>query len=275
MEYTGQPLKLEFTCTASDLEIHGLTCSGDEQCPVYLELVHVERAGTRIFLTGNIHTEAATFRSILLGSRDDGKSWSEPFERIPGAGLDQVQFIDFETGWISGQILGSPSRDPFFLLTSDGGLTWRRRPVFSEPGPGSIEYFWFDNRHSGTLLIDRLVSGENGVRYALYETMTGGSTWALRQVSADPIRLKHRGAGPNPDWRIRADRATASYRLETHRSGAWKTVAAFAVSLRECRPPEPKPDAEPPPSPPDAGPDETAPPPAAPRKPPSLRGKPR
>ncbi len=43
--------------------------------------------------TGNIHTEAATFRSILLGSRDDGKSWSEPFERLRGGTLEILRGI--------------------------------------------------------------------------------------------------------------------------------------------------------------------------------------
>jgi len=274
MEYVGKPLKLEFACTADDLQSHGLSCNGDERCPVYLELVNVERVGTRIFVTGNIHTEAATFRSVLLGSLDDGKTWSEPFERIPGAGLDQVQFIDFETGWVSGQILGSPSRDPFFVLTNDGGLTWRRRPIFSESRPGSIEYFWFDNRNSGTLLIDRLQTDENGVRHALYETMTGGDTWAIRQVSATPIPLRRRGAGPNPGWRVRADGPTSSYRIETRRDGVWKTVAAFAISLGECRAPEPKLDDTPPPPPAQVQPEESASPPPGPRKPPTLRKKP-
>ncbi len=274
MEYTGKPLKLEFACSADDLQTSGLSCNGDEHCPVYLELVNVEHVGTRLFVTGNIHTEAATFRSVLLGSADDGKTWTEPFERIPGAGLDQVQFIDFETGWISGQLLGSPARDPFFVLTNDGGRTWRRRPIFSEPKPGSIEYFWFENRNSGTLLIDRLQADENGARHVLYESMTGGDTWALRQVSASPIPLKRRGAGPNPDWRVRPDGPTKSYRIEARRDGAWRTVAAFLVTLGECRAPEPALADTPPPTPVEVKPEETAPRPQAPRTPPTLRKKP-
>lgn len=274
MEYTGKPLRLEFACTAEDLHVSGLTCANDERCPLYLELVNLERVGTRIFITGNIHTESATFRSVLLGSTDDGRTWTEPFERIPGAGLDQVQFIDFENGWISGQLLTSPARDPFFLLTTDGGRTWRRRPIFSEPKPGSIEYFWFDTRSSGVLLIDRLQTDENGARHALYETMTGGDTWAIRQVSGTPIPLKRKGGGPNPDWRVRADGPTKSYRIEHRVESSWRAVAAFQVSMGECRAPEPKQSDAPPPETAQPPAEEPPPPPSTPRTPPSLKKKP-
>ena len=56
--------------------------------------------------------------------------WTEPQARIPSSGLDQIQFIDFQNGWISGANLQSAPRDPFFCITTDGGKTWRQRDHF-------------------------------------------------------------------------------------------------------------------------------------------------
>ena len=49
--------------------------------------------------------------AILLASDDGGKTWTEPVPRLRAAALDQIQFIDLQTGWISGQ-----------NLSADGGL---------------------------------------------------------------------------------------------------------------------------------------------------------
>jgi hypothetical protein len=76
------------------------------------------------------------------------------------SGLDQIQFFDFENGWISGANLQSAPRDPFLLITTDGGKSWRPRPIFEESRVASIERFWFESRKLGTLLIDaRLDNG--------------------------------------------------------------------------------------------------------------------
>jgi photosystem II stability/assembly factor-like uncharacterized protein len=44
------------------------------------------------------------------------------------AGLDRIQFIDFENGWVSGEVQHPLPRDPFLLATTDGGKTWQRAP---------------------------------------------------------------------------------------------------------------------------------------------------
>ena len=80
------------------------------------------------------------------------------------SGLELIQFIDFETGWIGGESLGSVPRDPFFLLTHDGGKTWYSRPVYGELREGAVDYFRFDSKTHGTLWIDRSQSGETGNR---------------------------------------------------------------------------------------------------------------
>src|SRR5207244_658934 len=109
-----------------------LSCSESEPCPVFLELADFEQVGARIFLTGNLHTATTTIESILLASEDDGKTWTEAAPRIAMAGLDRIQFIDFETGWISGQIQQTQPRDPFFLISHDGGKIWRKQPVWGD-----------------------------------------------------------------------------------------------------------------------------------------------
>jgi hypothetical protein len=250
LTYAGSPLRLEYECADQDMQASGLHCTADEPCRVYLELVAVEPVGARLFLAGNLHTESVTLQSILLASADTGKTWSEPFERIRGASLDRIQFYDYETGWASGQVVQPLPRDPFLLLTTDGGATWRRRPVFSENRPGAIDRLQFDTRTNGTLWIDRTQSGEAGAVYERYESVTGGESWTLREALNRPPSAPAGAPPRDSGWRFRAERATQSYRLERSGQGGWQLVAAFSIPAGECRPvlkplPEPPPEPEP------------------------------
>jgi photosystem II stability/assembly factor-like uncharacterized protein len=231
LENTGKPMLVPFECTPGDSEAAALTCTEQEPCPVFLELSGVEAVGNRIFVSGNLHTANATLYSILLATEDAGKIWSEAHPRIRFAALDQVQFIDFENGWISGANLLSTPRDPFFLLTTDGGKTWRERPIYDESRPGVIERFWFDSRTSGTMLVDARY--EN--RHELYETMTGGESWSLRQASANPIPFPRNKGGASNSWRLHADGPANSYFLERSQGEHWQKVASFLVNIGKCK----------------------------------------
>ena len=107
-------MRVPFECTQADTQAAGLSCSEEEPCAVFLELSNVDSAGNKIFLAGNLHTSTTTLYSILLASEDAGKSWMEPHPRVRFAGLDQIQFIDFQNGWISGANLQSTPRIRFF-----------------------------------------------------------------------------------------------------------------------------------------------------------------
>jgi len=269
MEYAGKPIKIPFDCSEEIIQKFGMTCTEKDPCPVYAEIAGFQPLGEKLFLTGNFHNGATTMFSLFLVSSNGGRTWSEPVERIPMAGLDRVLFFDLETGWASGHILQALPRDPFFLLTTDGGNNWRRRPVFSEPRIGAVEKFWFESRTAGAMLFDRVQGADTG-RYERHETMTGGDTWMIREVSSKPLTL--RGAKDvvaTPDWRLRAD-ASGTHVMERREGTRWQRVAAFFVKVAECRPDFAP--LEPPPPPEPATPAEPAAPPAPrPAKPPALR----
>jgi len=238
LENTGKPMRVVPGCKADDLATLGLSCSQDEPCSVFLELADVELVGSRLFVSGNLHTASVTLESILLASDDLGKTWAEPFARIPSASLENIEFIDFEAGWISGQIVQALPKDPFFLLTTDGGKNCHRSSLSGESRVGSIEHFHFESRSAGTLEVDKIQAGENGMRYELYETMTGGESWMLRQVNAKPIPWKFSKL-PVKAWRVRADAGSKTYRLEHQQGERWQTAASFLVSVGDCKSPEP------------------------------------
>ncbi|HXB66717.1 MAG TPA: hypothetical protein VNY05_00620 [Candidatus Acidoferrales bacterium] len=234
LENTGKPMLVGFQCSEEDVRSGGLACSEDDPCQIYLELAVTASAGNRIFAAGNIHAEAATLYSVLLGSEDSGRTWREVHERIRGAGLDHIQFIDAENGLVNGLSPSPLPQDPFLLITHDGGKSWRPSAIFSEPRLGSIVQVYFDGPKTGSLIIDRGL-GSDGDRYELYESQDGGDSWGIRQTSVKPLRLKS-GAAANPDWRIRADAATKSFHIE-HRGGQrWISEAAFSVKLGICKP---------------------------------------
>ena len=231
-------------CGDPEITEFGLECTVKDSCSIYLELAGIEQAGGRLFLSGNFHTGSATLWSLLLASEDEGRTWTEPHPRLRGAALDDIQFVDAETGWVSGHIAGALPRDPFLLKTTDGGKTWRRVPVFEESGYGAIDAFRFDSRASGVLYLQR--RGEPRQRYQRWETQNGGDTWTLREAGPKPFPpLKPRRSG----WRIRTDARARMYFVERMNEKTWTAVARFPVRFGECRPaPEPAepPDAAPP-----------------------------
>ena len=238
LENSGQPMLLPFHCTEDDVQWAGLSCPADEPCPVYLELAAVESGVPlgpgRIFAVGNIHSSAVTLYSVLLASEDAGHTWREAHERIRGASLDRIQFLDAELGWTSGQALSPLPQDPFLLLTSDGGKTWRQRVIFSESRVGFIQQFHFGAKDSGSLIVDRGPGSEGG-RYELYESPDGGESWTIRETSDRLLRLKPSPVAPS-EWRSRADGPTQSFHLERRQGERWVSVAAFSVKLGACQP---------------------------------------
>jgi photosystem II stability/assembly factor-like uncharacterized protein len=232
LENNGKPMRVLYECTAADTQAAGLGCSEEDPCPVYLELANVEAVGSKLFVTGNIHTPMATLYSVLLASNDSGNTWTEPHPRLRSSGLDQIQFFDFQNGWISGANLTSAPRDPFLLITTDGGKTWSEHPIFEETRVAAIESFWFESAASGTLLIDARL--DNGKR-ELYETRTGGESWVIRQTSESAIRLPKEKQAGAPGWRVRTDAATHSYVIEKSENNRWQKTASFLVNIASCK----------------------------------------
>jgi photosystem II stability/assembly factor-like uncharacterized protein len=231
----GKPMGVPFRCTEEDIHSAGLTCSEQDPCPVYLELAAVVSTGIRIFATGNIHTSTATLYTILLGTEDNGQTWREVHERVRGAGLDHLQFADVESGWTSGLSFAPLPQDPFLLLTTDGGKSWRPHAIFNESRFGSIHQFFFEDKKSGSLVIDH-GPGSADDRYELFETNDGGETWNIRETSVKEIRIKRAPLTPNSDWRVRADGPTKSFHLEHRQGQKWTSLAAFRVDLGACKP---------------------------------------
>lgn len=227
LENSGKPMRVAYECTAADTQAAGLGCSEDDPCSVYLELANVEAVGGKLFVTGNLHTPMATLYSILLASDDDGKTWTEPHERIRQAGLDQIEFVDPQFGWISGADLQGSPRDPFFLITTDGGKTWREKKVFDEDRVAAILSFDFSDRSIGSLSIDARLDGG---KIESYRTSDGGETWVFMPVSGDGFSKRKPSVS-----HVRADGVTHSYVIEQFENSRWQKVASFLVNIASCK----------------------------------------
>jgi hypothetical protein len=234
---SGQPIAVAFHCSEEDILWAGMVCSAKEPCPVYLEISAVGSAGERIFAAGNIHSSAITLYSVLLSSDDDGHTWREAHERIRGAALDHLQFVGSQNGWIGGQSLSPLVQDPFLLITTDAGQSWRQQAIFGETRVGSIVEFYFSDKSEGSLLFDRGRGAEGG-RYEVYESHDGGASWTIKEESAKLPPLK--GAPPPPGWRVGADGPTRSFLIERRSGDRWNRVAALPVDLGDCKPGEPE-----------------------------------
>jgi photosystem II stability/assembly factor-like uncharacterized protein len=221
-----------YECTPKDIELFGLNCSEEEPCTVLLELTFAEAAGSRILITGNLHTRDATLFSLLLASDDSGLTWTEPTPRIRNAALEQIEFWDPQTGWISGESIDPLARNPFLMLTADGGRTWRRNLLLEDEKFGTIAQFHFDSKTNGELVVD---AGQgNVVRQELYASMTGGENWELKEVSNKPLRLKNSRPPNQSGWRVRADAPHGAYLLERGAGRNWEMVASFPIHVADC-----------------------------------------
>jgi hypothetical protein len=227
----GQPIRVPFACISENLDWAGLACADDDPCSIYLELNAVAAAGKKVFVAGNLHAQSATLSSILLGSDDGGLTWKETAPPVRGAALDQFQFYDAQRGWASGETVYPLARDPFFLITSDGGESWRNRAVTDEGGPGSIQRFLFDSPQHGELLVDG-GKGADGGRYKKYESDTGGDSWSIRAATDTAPKMLGASAA-DPDYRIAAGKD--AYRIEKRTGGKWSSIVMFAVSAATCK----------------------------------------
>lgn len=231
----GKPMLVQSACGPREIDEWGLVCTEEDPCTVYLELSGIEQAGSKLFLSGNLHTDAVTLSSLLLVSEDEGKSWREAHPRISGAVLDQIQFVDFQTGFISGNIAGSIARDPFLLKTGDGGKSWRRIAIFDDGGYGVIGEFKFTSPAQGSLTIE---GARGGVRFRQMETMTGGESWMTKEARKDALT---RGRPPKPatpaagGWRIRANARTGALHVERRQAAKWETISVFSLRAGVCK----------------------------------------
>jgi hypothetical protein len=232
----GTPITIPFQCTEEEMDWAGLTCTVAAPCSVYLEISAVESIGDNIFAAGNIHSDAQTLYSVLLVSEDAGRTWREAHARIRGAGLDRVVVAGPGSGWVSGQTLSPLAGDPFFLLTRDGGKSWRKQAVFSDGRAGAVLQFYFPDSDTGQLTYDTGPGGD-GDRYEIYQTADGGFSWTIKETSA------RRPALPPPPpsaWRVIVDAAAKAYQIQRRSGERWSVVASFSVRLSPCKPAGPR-----------------------------------
>jgi hypothetical protein len=232
---TGEPMRVPYACAEDDLQWAGMFCSDDEPCPIYLELNSVVPDGKKILVAGDLHSSSVTIGSILLLSDDSGATWREPAARLRGSALDQLQFYDLQTGWAAGETQYPLPRDPFFLVTTDGGSSWRQRLVGEEGTAGSVQRFWFDSDRHGELIIDGGKASGSG-RYLSYESETGGESWSLLGKSGQLPKLRR--APPSPedsDWRARPSKDGKAFQIEQHADDQWKPMASFLIEVANCR----------------------------------------
>lgn len=237
-------MKMKFACAEEDLAAAGMSCADNDLCPVYLELSSVSASGRKLSLAGNLHGASATLYSVLLASDDSGVTWREAAARLPGAALDQVQLLDALHGWAAGETQVPLARDPFFLITSDGGASWRQKPLSEDGGPGAVQRFWFDSADHGELVVDGGRT-EPGGRYLLYESRTGGENWTIRSKTAQMPRLSRAPSVDDVDYRIGTDSKTRAYVVEKRQGESWNRVASFLVQVASCGSPPVVPVPEP------------------------------
>jgi hypothetical protein len=230
----GEPMGVGYRCVEEDLQWAGMSCS-DDPCAVYLELTAVAAQKSSILAAGNLHSASATLSSILLQSNDSGATWSERAARIRGDAIEQLQFLDSEHAWAAGETQYPLARDPFVLVTTDAGTSWREYAVGEEGNAGSVQRLWFDSPQHGELIVNGgKKSGK--IQFSVFESNTGGDSWKLATTADRAPLLRNAPAAPgDPNWRISTSKDSNSYRIENRVGDDWRTVASFLVEAARCK----------------------------------------
>jgi len=232
---TGEPIRVAYSCVEEDLQWAGMSCSDAQPCAIYLELNSVVANGKKIVAAGDLHSSSATIGSVLLQSDDSGATWREPAARIRGSALDQLQFLNPQAGWAAGETLFPLPRDPFFLVTADGGASWRQRAVAEEDSPGAVQRFWFDSEKHGEVIVDAGKAAADG-RYLSYESETGGESWSLHGKNDQLPKLRRAPpVGEDQGWRTSPSKDGKALRIERRTEGEWVPVASFLIEVASCR----------------------------------------
>jgi hypothetical protein len=227
-----EPTHVAYACTDADRDAFGLTCTMDDPCPVFLELDSADAAGGRLIVVGNLHTKSVTLYGIVLASDDNGTTWTEPNPRIPASALEQVEFHDLQNGWITGESVDPLARNPFLLITTDGGRMWHQKPIVEDTTYGTVTQFHFDSPTHGELVLD--TPQPKQVHEELYETNTGGEDWELKQVNNSAIKLKSAHVPGQGPLRVRADASSGTFVVERGGGRTWNRVASFTVHIADC-----------------------------------------
>lgn len=224
------PVHVDYTCPAEDIESFGLTCSEDRPCPIFFEVSAVDSFGSHIFVAGDIHTATTTLYGVLMSTDDGGASWNESIARLRSTAFEQFQILG-DRGWLSGQRLEPLPKDPFFMITTDGGKNWRQRVLFEEGRFGAIAEFWFDSAQAGELIFDDSVG--KATNQELYGTMTGGDSWEIKQTSTKTLHLKPHTK--DASWTITAPAGSKTYLIERNVNGAKQAFARFLIHIGDCK----------------------------------------
>jgi photosystem II stability/assembly factor-like uncharacterized protein len=225
-------MHMPYACPEEELDAAGLSCTASQPCAVYLELIAIAATGARVLATGDLHASSGTLASVLLISDDSGTTWKEPAPRVRGATIDQLQ-LNGQTAWAAGETQYPLARDPFFLLTTDGGASWRKQAIGEEDSPGAVQRFWFDSPQHGEAIVDAGKTADGG-RYRAYESENGGGSWNLTGASDSAPKLKHAPPNEEPEWRVATSKDGKAVGIEHRFNGEWIPAASFAIEVANC-----------------------------------------
>ncbi len=147
----------------------------------------------------------------LFWTSDKGHNWSEIGPLIPiGASVQDVEFIDADTGWMLWSAPVPDGSTSFELAhTPDHGKTWAAHPLsLFESGEVAsyaekAEMGWFDAQ-TGWISVKQATSSNFSVG-TLFITLDGGSTWSRKtlpaadQISFSDPQVGWAAGGPTED----------------------------------------------------------------------------
>ena len=217
----------------------GPACPAPKTSPVRFtsNSASVAPDGRKIFLAGNLHSTSATLASVLLQSDDarrhmERTSRAHPRERA----RSDCSFTICEHGWAAGETQYPLPRDPFFLMTTDGGASWRQHLVGEEGsagvGPALLVRFRAARR------TDRRCGQERPQAAAIFPTNPKPAAKA-GHCAARAISCRSSGARRRrlriPTGAFAPAKDGKAYQIEQRAGEQVDAVASFLIEVANCQ----------------------------------------
>ena len=116
-----------------------------------------------IYFVDSMTGWAAGDTGVALRTTDGGKTW-KPLLSGAAANINQIQFVDWNNGWMLGEITRRDDEEPetILLSTTNGGRTWTKKAL-----PNVLSIFFSDPQHGWAV-------GKNAT---ILRTEDGGQEW--------------------------------------------------------------------------------------------------
>lgn len=135
-----------------------------------------------VFLAGDCAVPGGPVRSVLLKTRDGGKTWWEVKHPKSYNYTSEIVFVDDQNGWVMDSEILEGAGPATLFITHNGGRSWQSLGTLPWQSQGSFMTLGLDftTRFEGSVwteMLTRQKGREGNTDFCRFDTNDGGKSW--------------------------------------------------------------------------------------------------